>query len=579
MPEAKGRVCALIFLWALTGALALAAGAVGGSFAQSLETRSSTPAEASPFSVVVGDFNRDGKLDFADATNSLQIFLGSGDGTFHAPHNYLVGTGALFVTTADLNGDGKLDLAVADLNGLFVLMGNGDGTFQTPVAYATSCTPAFVATGDFNGDKKLDLLVTYSSGSCSYVSVFLGNGDGTFQSTPINTSPSYAAAATGIGDFNGDGKLDLAVAEQFGTISQVEILLGNGNGSFSLGAIYPVGVFPDSVAVADFRSNGKLDLALATLYGGTDVLLGNGDGTFQSFGGLATPFPVWVVAADFNGDGKPDLAVALQGPPTSVDVALGNGDGTFQPPTPYPVVKEAVSLAVGDFNGDGKTDIIVPDYVFGNVILLLNTGAVTFSPTTQLHFLSQLVGTASPAQSVTLTNTGKTALSISSMTVLGPFQASNTCGSSVAAGANCTITAMFKPKATGGVTGGISIVDSASSKPQVIELTGAGTVVKLSPGALSFPPQKVGTTSPPQTVTLTNQGTAALSIKLIYTWGADALAFSETNTCPASLDTGASCNIAVTFSPKKTGTRSARLVAEDNGGGGTQEIVLTGIAE
>ena len=246
-----------------------------------LETRTSVSSAQSPFSVAVGDFNHDGKPDFAVAANNLQVFLGNGDGTFQLPTNYLVGTGAFSVTAADVNHDGKLDLAVTNLNGLFVLMGKGDGTFQAPVSYATPCGAYHVNTGDFNGDRKLDLIVTYSDGNCPYVSVLLGNGDGTFQEPPTNTSPSYSPVAIGIGDFNRDGKLDLAVAEQFGNISQVEILLGTGTGAFSSGTVYAVDSFPLSVAVADFRGNGKLDLAVASLYGGTEEFLGNGDGAFN----------------------------------------------------------------------------------------------------------------------------------------------------------------------------------------------------------------------------------------------------------------------------------------------------------
>jgi len=365
--------------------------------------------------------------------------------------------------------------------------------------------------------------------------------------------------------------------EQFGNTSQIEILLGNGNGSFTLGATYPVGVFPESAAVADFRGNGRLDIAVASLIGLTDVLLGNGDGTFQAAETAArTPDAVWVVTADLNGDGKADMAVASHGLPPGVTVILGKGDGTFEPPVYYPFGSDDESVAVGDFNGDQKTDIMIPDDRFADVIVALNTGTVSFSPNTQLQFPSQLIGTTSAAQTVTLTNTGNTALSISSMTAHGPFHASNTCGSSVAAGANCTINVSFKPSTEGGLLGDVSIVDSASSKPQVIALTGSGTIVSFSPNALSFPPQKVGTTSPPRTVTMINHGTTALAIKLIYTGGASANPFSETNNCPASLNAGASCKISVTFAPKKTGAHIARLNAEDNGGGSPQGIPLSG---
>jgi hypothetical protein len=115
------------------------AAALGTPLLAQFETRASVPSAFSPFSVVVGDFNRDGKLDFAVAANSLQVFLGNGDGTFQPPANYLTGTGAFYVSAADLNHDGKLDLVVTDLAGLFILMGNGDGTFQAPTTLAAPC--------------------------------------------------------------------------------------------------------------------------------------------------------------------------------------------------------------------------------------------------------------------------------------------------------------------------------------------------------------------------------------------------------------------------------------------------------
>jgi|SRR5579871_85756 len=547
-----------------------------------LETRSTVPGATSPFALAAGDFNGDGRLDFASAANNLQIFLGNGNGTFQPPANYLTGTGALFVSAADLNGDKKLDLAVADLNGLDILMGNGDGTFQSPVLYTTACIPIFAATGDFNGDKKIDLLVTYSSGTCGYVSIFLGNGDGTFQASPINSFSAYNPAAVGIGDFNGDGKPDIAVAEQFGTISQVEVMLGNGDGTFAAGNTYPVASSPNSVAVADFRSNGKLDLAVSTLTGVTNILLGNGDGTFHPGGTISTPDADWALSADFNGDGKPDLAVATQGSvglQGGVNLALGNGDGTFQAPTFYPAGTNDRFLGSGDFNGDKKIDLLIPDYRYNDIIVLLNTGVVDFSPTTPLNYPFQTVNTTSAPQSVTLTNSGAAALSISSFKVTGPFHQTNNCGKSLAAGAKCKIEVTFTPTASGSVSGTVSISDSASSKPQVIDLTGAGTFAALSPLALTFPGQKVGTKSPPQNITLTNKGSSALSIKLIYLGGPEYQDYSESNNCPSSLNAGANCTISVTFDPKKTGKRNAAVYVEDNSGGRPQYVTLTGTGD
>jgi hypothetical protein len=447
------------------------------------------------------------------------------------------------------------------------------------VLYTTACIPIFVTTGDFNGDKKPDLLVAYSNGNCLYVSVFLGNGDGTFQTTPINSTTLYSPSATAVGDFNRDGRLDVAIAEQFGTISQVEILLGNGDGSFSSTQTYPTNSFPTAATTSDFRNDGKVDIAVSCLYGATTILLGNGDGTFTRGQDVPAYNSAWITSADFNGDGKPDLAVTAQSFPAGVNIALGNGDGTFGTPTFYVEGTNANFVAAGDFNGDHKTDLLVTDYRYGTVMSLLNTGVVTFSPNTPVNFAFQLVGTISPAQTVTLKNTGSKALSIAAMKITSPFQQTNSCGKSVAPGANCKIEITFKPANTNTISGTVTISDSASSKPQVIEVSGTGTVVRLSPSKLSFGNQKVGTASAPQKVTVSNQGTAALSITQIYIGGTNQHDFTQTNDCPTSLKGGASCVVNVIFDPTKTGARSAVLRFIDDGGGSPQTVPLAGTGD
>jgi hypothetical protein len=179
----------------------------------------------------------------------------------------------------------------------------------------------------------------------------MGNGDGTFQEAVI-TRPSFAVFTIGVGDFNGDGKLDLATAGQFGTQKYVNILLGNGDGKFHRGASYPGEGSPASIAIADFNGDGELDMAIANSQGiGVRVWMGNGDGTFQRGADYPTAFPTWVIAADLNGDGKIDLAAANFLFSSGATVFLGNGDGTFQAGTFYSASDEPRSLAVGDFNG------------------------------------------------------------------------------------------------------------------------------------------------------------------------------------------------------------------------------------
>jgi hypothetical protein len=215
-------------------------------------------------------------------------------------------------------------LAVANLNGnnVSVLLGKGDGTFKPAVNYATGPLPSSVAVGDFNGDGFSDLVVATDSAS-----VLLGKADGTFQRAvgyPAGDSP-YAVA---VGDFNGDGIADLAVADIAG--GQVEVLLGKGNGTFQAAVSYAVGPLPTAVKVADFNGDGVPDLAVL-FSGGMRVLLGNGDGTFQTtpVSYVAGGFPAAVALTDLNGDSALDLAVGNLG---SNDVSLLVNDRTWSSP-------------------------------------------------------------------------------------------------------------------------------------------------------------------------------------------------------------------------------------------------------
>jgi VCBS repeat protein/centrosomal CEP192-like protein/ASPM-SPD-2-Hydin domain-containing protein len=540
-----------------------------------------------PGGLAVGDFNRDGKLDIAvipifGVRNQVSILLGNGSGTFSTPVAYAV-EAPHWIAVADFNGDGKLDLAIAN-SGVSVLLGNGDGTFQPAVNFSTPESTSFVGVGDFNNDGKADLVTLDPDGlgSCPCTSVFLGNGDGSFQPAVNEPIPFPVQSAIALGDFNRDGKLDLAVTGQFGFGSVLGILLGNGDGTFSAGASYSVGADPIAMIAADFNGDKKLDLAVANFQGqSVSVLLGNGDGTFEPAADYPTFAPYFIAAADLSGGGKIDLAVAnldsngnlSNG---SVSVLLGNGDGTFQAETTYPTGKLARSVTIGDFNGDHQLDLVVADSLSQDVTLLLNTGVVSFSPTTPLHFPTQLVGTISAPQSVTLTNSGGTPLSIYSMNVKGSqFQLSGatTCGATVAPGGSCAIRARFRPQSKGPKSGLLLVSDSASSKPQVIELSGNGTVVQLSTQQVTFPNTKVGTKSAPISVTLTNTGSTALNFTDISITGPD---FSETNTCGSQIGAGATCQLSLVFAPTNPGLRSATLHLVDDGGGSPQTIALSG---
>jgi hypothetical protein len=551
-----------------------------------LTTRTSTPflAVSDPASFAVADFNHDGKLDIVVVGEELQIFLGNGDGTFQPPINYTVGTSPASVAVADFNGDGKLDLAVANYisSTVSILFGNGDGTFQPRTTFNTAVAPVFIAAGDFNGDHKPDLVVQQQD----YISVFLNNGDGTFRG-PIDTKLVAGPDALGVGDFDHNGMLDLAVATNTPTSASVTILLGNGDGTFTEGASYPIPTGPMSVAVADFRGDTRLDLVISSFDGGVvSVLLGNGDCTFQPAAYYTSYIADWVTTGDFNGDGKPDIIVSNQADngfsSGSVSILLGNGDGTFQPQAVFPAGPLSNFVAVGDFNGDHKLDVIDMDRWDGYLLTMLNTGTALFSPTSPVTFPTQLIGTTSAPLSATLTNSGTAALEVASVTSSGPpFKMTrNTCKGSLAPGEQCSVTANFTAQAEGPVSGTFTFRDSASSKPQVVELIGTGTVVQLSPPRLAFPPQKVGTKSTPKFIRLKNTGSTVLNIThFIFVNGNNFPDFSERDNCGSQVAPGASCSIKITFAPHKTGLRTAFVQIEDDGGGSPQEPTLTGTGD
>jgi hypothetical protein len=306
---------------------------------------------------------------------------------FVAPLSYDAGGGPQAVAVADFNGDGLPDLAVANRssNNVSVLLGNGDGTFQAARNFAAGTNPTAVAVGDFNGDGILDLAVANLDG----VSVLLGNGDGSFQPARNFAAGRYPESVA-VGDFNGDGRSDLAIANlgvsgQNGTIS---VLLGTGDGSFQPARNFPAGVGPQSVAVGDFNGDGLPDLAVANNSSNdVSVLLGNGDGSFQPAQTFAVgPRPSSVAVGDFNGDGFLDLVVAFTGPypytTGGVNILLGTGDGSFQPPQSFAAGTEPISVAVGDINGDGLLDLAVTNYQSSNnnVSVLLGTGDGNFQP-------------------------------------------------------------------------------------------------------------------------------------------------------------------------------------------------------
>ncbi|MBV9304234.1 MAG: VCBS repeat-containing protein [Acidobacteriaceae bacterium] len=330
------------------------------------------------------DVNHDGKLDLvavelpetSTGSYSVGVYLGNGKGSFTAKANYPVSGQFPTMLVADLNGDGHPDIILGTGQ---VLLGNGDGTFKAgkSLPFPAQIVASLVA-GDFNHDGKMDLAVATTS---DFVGVFLGNGDGTVRA-PTWYSGVYQGEVISTGDIDGDGNLDLVLGPQsgqafsptpnnMGGTGGLAVLLGNGDGTFRGAQAYNTGTFSEAFgfAVADFTGDGKQDIVT-----GTSLLTGNGKGQFTvtlgtPFPGLAAPATV-IRAADFNNDKKQDAIVTTtdsSGNPSTAYVFLGKGGGKFGSGLAL-AVKDVLDVNVADFNGDKIRDLAVLSYTPGSGI-------------------------------------------------------------------------------------------------------------------------------------------------------------------------------------------------------------------
>jgi hypothetical protein len=309
--------------------------------------------------------------------------------SFLPRQDYAVGDDPRSAAFGDFNGDAHVDMVVANDAGngtggpptLSVLLGNGTGAFSVSSTIPVDSLPYYIRSADFNNDNRPDLVIAHASSS--KVAILLGNGDGTFtapQTVPTVGRPFSVAAAR----INGDNIFDLVVASYTGPGGglggNVEVLLGNGDGTFVSKGTWSH--HPNSstfyVAIADFNRDSIPDIA-ASLGTSVGVLFGNGDGTLR-FGPLITAGGArGILAGDFNGDGNPDFAsTAFDSSPPHIEVVLGHGDGTFQTPASFPSAPFQWGMTGADFNGDGAFDLVVANYGSGNISVLAGNGNGTF---------------------------------------------------------------------------------------------------------------------------------------------------------------------------------------------------------
>jgi hypothetical protein len=349
-------------------------------FRETLSPSEPLPAGRGSEAVDAADFDGDGRMDLVVADtygNELLVYEGIGNGSFAPPITVPVGVGPTGFVACDLDGDGRPDIVTANQfsDDLSIVLSLGSEGFAPAITVPTGRSPNQVVPGDLNGDGRVDLVVTNQIDGT--LSIYLNRGGASLEER-VAEFVGVGVLNLALGDLDGDGALDIATSNP--VTGRVGLLLGRGDGSFRAGAALEAGDGVSMLVIEDLNRDGRLDIACANMNEGqVHVFLGRGGGAFQRGATLqADSVPLGLVAADFNQDGHLDLAACNYGS-SDVVVFLGRGDGSFEREENAPATGMGVSwLVATDFDGDGRVDLATADYVSMSATVMLGNGDGTF---------------------------------------------------------------------------------------------------------------------------------------------------------------------------------------------------------
>lgn len=573
------------------------------------------PAGDGPTSVAIRDLDGNGRPDLITAgTDGISVLRGTGGGAFAAPVTYPAGGSLTSLAVKDFNGDHRADVVATRAGGVVILLGTGTGAFGAPIFHkaGNGRDPIAVAAGDISGDDRPDVVTAGPRG----VFVLLGKGNGKLGDATQYDSMG-ASGAIAIGEFTGDHQPDLAATYRFPASpaqenASVAILPGTGGGAFGPQVgVYTIGFFlQHGLTVGDFNRDGLDDFAVGQTEsipfdpeaGGLSVVLSKGGGVF---GG---PIPVttrpdygWATAlavADFDGDGNADLAAVDGGSGDDDDafyIVRGTATGAFDPHLAYEGLTGTTPYAVaaGDLNRDGRPDVVMANPGSDDVTVVLDTGLAEqpgIQLTQSIHYADRSVATTSPAETVTIRDTGDYPLVMPSIRLRGanPGQfkiTDNACRGVLRHGEACNVRIAFAPTTPGAKTARLEVVDNAAGSPHRTELSGtaiAAPLLKLSRTFIDFGAHPTGTvTTKHGLVTVTNVGSAALHVFGPVVLGGHSpgqFRITDDTCADATVPPGGHCTFDTHFAPTALGRSQAFAGIVDDAQGHPHVMALEGDA-